>query len=140
MTAEYPVPALLEGAHVDAAKYEEMYAASVADPEGFWAEQGKRIDWIKPFSKVKDTSYAHDDVHIRWYEDGTLNVSANCIDRHVASRGDQVAILFEPDEPTDPVQSSLMRNWPSMLPLCECSERLGRRQGRPCRDLHAHDP
>ena len=104
MTAENQMPALLAGAHVDTAKYEEMYAASIADPEAFWAEQGQRVDWIKPFSKVKDTSYAHEDVHIRWYEDGTLNVAANCIDRHIATRGDQTAILFEPDEPTDPVQ------------------------------------
>ena len=109
MTAENQMPALLAGAHVDTAKYEEMYAASIADPEAFWAEQGQRVDWIKPFSKVKDTSYAHEDVHIRWYEDGTLNVAANCIDRHIATRGDQTAILFEPDEPTDPVQEITYR-------------------------------
>ena len=98
------MPDLLPGAHIDAAKYEEMYAASINDPEGFWGEHGKRIDWIKPYTKVKDTSYAHDDVHIRWYEDGTTNVSANCIDRHLATRGDQTAIIFEPDEPTDEAQ------------------------------------
>ncbi len=96
------MPGLLKDAHIDAAKYEEMYAASVNDPEAFWAEHGKRVDWIKPFTKVKDTSFEHDDVHIRWFEDGTLNVSANCVDRHLATRGEQTAILFEPDEPTDP--------------------------------------
>ncbi|MEM9319364.1 MAG: acetate--CoA ligase [Pseudomonadota bacterium] len=95
------MPALLAGAHVDAAAYEQMYAASVTDPIGFWADQAKRIDWIKPFTKVKETSFDHDDVHIRWFEDGTLNVSANCIDRHLAERGDQTAIIWEPDEPTD---------------------------------------
>ena len=95
-------PALLQNPHVDAAKYDVMYAASIADPEAFWGEHGKRIDWIKPYTKVKDTSFAKDDLHIRWYEDGTLNVAANCIDRHLATRGDKTAIIFEPDEPTDP--------------------------------------
>ncbi|WP_071795646.1 acetate--CoA ligase [Natronohydrobacter thiooxidans] len=91
-------------AHADAEKYEEMYAASVADPEAFWAEQGKRIDWIKPYSKVKNTSFAPGNISIKWFEDGTLNVSANCIDRHIPTRGDQTAIIWEPDEPTTPAQ------------------------------------
>lgn len=91
-------------AHVDAAKYEEMYAASIADPEAFWGEQGKRIDWIKPYSKVKNTSFAPGNISINWFEDGTLNVSANCIDRHIATRGDQTAIIWEPDETTTPAK------------------------------------
>ena len=103
-TTTKPGPALLQNPHVDTAKYDAMYAASIADPEAFWGEHGKRIDWIKPYTKVKDTSFAKDDLHIRWYEDGTLNVAANCIDRHLATRGDQTAIIFEPDEPTDPAQ------------------------------------
>ncbi len=97
-------PALLPDAHVDAARYEEMYAASVTDPDAFWGEHGKRIDWIKPYTKVKDTSFGPDDVYIRWYEDGTLNVAANCIDRHLATRGDQTAIIFEPDDPEEDAQ------------------------------------
>lgn len=97
-------PALLPDAHIDAARYDEMYAASINDPDTFWAEHGKRIDWIKPFTKVKNTSFAHDDVHVKWFEDGTLNVSANCIDRHLATRGDQTAILFEPDDPNEAAQ------------------------------------
>jgi acetyl-CoA synthetase len=97
-------PALLSGAHVDAEKYAAMYEASVTDPEAFWGEHGKRVDWIKPYTKVKDTSFGPDDVHVRWYEDGTLNVAANCIDRHLATRGDQTAIIFEPDDPEDPAQ------------------------------------
>lgn len=80
-------------------QYEQMYAASIADPDAFWREQGKRIDWIKPYTKVKNTSYAHDNVSVKWFEDGTLNVSANCIDRHLASRGDQTAIIWESDDP-----------------------------------------
>ena len=97
-------PALLKDAHVDAARYDAMYAASISDPEAFWGEHGKRIDWIKPYTKVKDTSFAHDDVHVRWFEDGTLNVAANCVDRHLAARGDQTAIIFEPDDPDDQAQ------------------------------------
>ena len=97
-------PAILTGAHIDTAKYDEMYAASIADPEAFWGEQGRRLDWIKPYSKVKDTSFAHDDVHVKWYEDGTLNVAANCIDRHLATRGDQTAIIFEPDSVDEEAQ------------------------------------
>ena len=87
-------------AHVDKAKYEEMYAASVADPEAFWAEHGKRIDWMTPFTKVKNTSYTYPDVSIKWYEDGELNVCANCVDRHLATRGDQTAIIWEGDDPS----------------------------------------
>ncbi len=92
----------IANAHIDAAKYEEMYAASIADPEAFWAEHGKRIDWIKPYTHVKNTSFEHGKVDIKWFEDGTLNVSANCIDRHMVSRGDQTAIIWEPDDPKDP--------------------------------------
>ena len=88
-------------AHIDAEDYARMYAASVADPETFWAEHGQRIDWMKPFTKVKNVSYAHPDVSIKWFEDGTLNVSANCIDRHLATRRDQTAIIWEGDNPSD---------------------------------------
>ncbi|UYP66770.1 acetate--CoA ligase [Thalassobacter stenotrophicus] len=91
-------------AHADAATYEAMYTASVTDPEAFWGEHGKRIDWIKPYTKVKNTRYDFGDVDIKWYEDGTLNVSANCIDRHAAATPDKTAIIFEPDEPTEPAR------------------------------------
>jgi acetyl-CoA synthetase len=86
-------------AHVDAAAYERMYAASVRDPDAFWAEQGQRLTWSKPFSRVKNTSFAYPNVSIRWYEDGELNVAENCIDRHLETRGDQTAIIWEPDDP-----------------------------------------
>ncbi|MFT4096895.1 MAG: acetate--CoA ligase [Rhodoblastus sp.] len=88
-------------AFVDQAKYEEMYARSVNDPEGFWGEHGKRIDWIKPFTKVKNTSYDPHNVSIKWFEDGVTNVAMNCIDRHLAKRGDQVAIIWEGDNPDE---------------------------------------
>ena len=88
-------------AKIDDATYLAWYEKSVSDPDGFWAEHGKRIDWIKPFSTVKNTSFAPGNVDIRWFEDGTLNVAANCIDRHLDKRGDQVAILWEGDDPKD---------------------------------------
>ena len=88
-------------AHADKAKYDEMYAASVADPDAFWGEYGKRVDWIKPYTKVKNTSFAPGNVSIKWFEDGTLNVAANCIDRHLATRADQTAIIWEPDSPDE---------------------------------------
>ena len=88
-------------AFVDDGKYQAMYAASVADPDGFWREHGKRIDWFKPYTKVKNTSYDPHNVSIRWFEDGTTNVAYNCVDRHLATRGDQVAIIWEGDDPKD---------------------------------------
>ncbi|HMA56409.1 MAG TPA: acetate--CoA ligase [Pseudolabrys sp.] len=96
----YDVPAdWRKRAYIDDAKYQEMYARSIKDPNGFWAEQAKRVDWIKPFSKVKNTSYDSHNVSIKWFEDGTLNVAYNCVDRHLAKRGDQTAIIWEGDDP-----------------------------------------
>jgi acetyl-CoA synthetase len=99
---KFPVPdEWAKRAWVDNAKYLEMYQASIDDPEAFWDEQGKRIDWIKPYTKVKDTSFDADDLHVKWYYDGVLNPSANCLDRHLEKRGDQVAIIWEGDDPAD---------------------------------------
>ncbi|MFM9862604.1 MAG: acetate--CoA ligase [Micropepsaceae bacterium] len=86
---------------VDNGKYLDLYKASVADPVSFWREQGKRVDWIKPYTTIKNVSYDANNLFIRWYEDGALNVSANCIDRHLAKRGDQTAIIWEGDDPQD---------------------------------------
>ena len=88
-------------AFVDDAKYKAMYAQSMDDPAAFWGEQGKRIDWFKPFTKVKNTSFDPHNVSIKWYEDGTTNVAHNCIDRHLATRGDQTAIIWEGDDPNE---------------------------------------
>ena len=85
---------------IDKNKYNEMYQESISNPEEFWRKMGNRIDWITPFSKVKDTSFSHDDVSIKWYEDGSLNVSYNCIDRHLEKNRDKVAIIWESDEPS----------------------------------------
>jgi acetyl-CoA synthetase len=102
MSEVYPVPdAVASAALIDNAKYLDMYEASVNDPEAFWGEHGKRLDWIKPYSKVKNTSYDPHNVDIKWFEDGTLNVAANCVDRHIATRGDQVAIIWEGDDPSE---------------------------------------
>ena len=102
----YPPSAeMAKNAHVDAETYETMYSASVSDPESFWADQAReRLDWITPFTKVKNTDFTLGQVSIKWFEDGELNVAANCIDRHLATRGDQTAILFEPDNPDDPAR------------------------------------
>ena len=93
-------PDIAARAHVDDAGYEAMYKASVEDPEAFWGEHGKRLDWMTPYTRVKNTTFEYPDVSIKWYEDGELNVSANCIDRHLATRGDQVAIVWEGDDPS----------------------------------------
>ena len=104
-TATYaPSAEFAANAHVDAAKYQKLYADSIADPEAFWAEQGKILDWIKPYTKVKNTDFTLGQVDIKWYEDGTLNVCTNCVDRHLATRGDQTAIIFEPDDPNEPAR------------------------------------
>jgi len=87
--------------HADKATYEAMYAQSIQDPDAFWGEQGKRLDWITPYTRVKNTSFDTHNVSIKWFEDGTLNASANCLDRHLATRGDQVAIIWEGDSPDE---------------------------------------
>jgi len=94
-----PTAETATGAHIDVAGYQEMYQRSLTDSDGFWAEHGKRIDWIKPYSKISSVSYDKSDLHIRWYEDGSLNAAANCLDRHLADRGEQTAIIWEGDEP-----------------------------------------
>ncbi|MGM0659333.1 MAG: acetate--CoA ligase [Pseudomonadota bacterium] len=96
----YPVfESIARDAHVDAQRFEALTRKADQDPESFWGDVGKRLDWIKPYSRVKDVSFALDDLHIRWYDDGTLNVCANCVDRHLEKRGDQTAILWEGDDP-----------------------------------------
>ena len=97
----YPVTkAWAERAHITDSRYKKMYKASITDNSGFWAEHGKRIDWFKPYTKVKNVSYKPGKVSIKWFEDGTTNVSYNCVDRHLAKRAKQVAIIWEGDDPT----------------------------------------
>jgi len=121
---------MAKNAHIDSAKYDAMYAASIADPDAFWHEQGQRVDWIKPFTKVKDVNYNFGDVSINWYSDGTLNVSANCIDRHLETRGDKTAIIFEPDDPNEPAQHiSYKQLSTSVNKMANILEELGVRKG-----------
>jgi acetyl-CoA synthetase len=116
-------------AFVDDAKYQSMYAQSVSDPDAFWGEHGKRIDWIKPFTKVKNTNFAYPDVSIKWFEDGTLNVSANCIDRHLESRGDQVAIIWEGDDPAEDKKITYRQLHEEVCKLANAMKAAGAKKG-----------
>ncbi|MDX8347845.1 acetate--CoA ligase [Cognatiyoonia sp. IB215446] len=116
--------------HVNATQYADMYAKSVADPEAFWAEQGKRLDWIKPFTKVKDVDFTLGQVSIKWFEDGVLNVSANCIDRHLEMRSDQTAIIWEPDDRSDAALHITYKDLHrSVCKMANILETLGVRKG-----------
>ena len=96
----YPVPAeFAKWSNLNPVSYASMYAASIADPEAFWGEHGQRLDWMKPYTKVKNVSWDKSDLSVKWYEDGVLNVTENCLDRHLASRGDKAAIIWEGDSP-----------------------------------------
>ncbi|MEM7301718.1 MAG: acetate--CoA ligase [Pseudomonadota bacterium] len=126
----YPVPEEIAAkAHIDKAKYDEMYQASVSDPEGFWGEQGQRLDWMKPYSIVKNTTYEYPDVSIKWFEDGMLNVSTNCIDRHLASRGDQFAIIWEGDDPADDAKITYKELHGHVCRLANAMKTLGVKKG-----------
>ena len=97
----YPVPDdWKKRARIDEETYRRLYERSIKDPDGFWAEQAQRIDWITPFSKVKRTSFDTHNVSIRWFEDGTTNVAMNCIDRHLPERANKIAIIWEGDDPS----------------------------------------
>jgi acetyl-CoA synthetase len=103
-TTKRKVPPGFDKAHANAARYAEMYKASISDPDGFWGAEGKRINWVKPYSKVKNTDFTFGQVSIKWFEDGVLNVAANCVDRHLAKRAKQTAIIWEPDDPKTPAK------------------------------------
>ena len=117
-------------AHADPDTYASMYADSISDPVAFWGEHGKRVDWIKPFSTVKSVNYAHPHVSIKWFEDGTLNVCANCVDRHLETRGDQTAIIWEPDDPDTPAKHITYRELHvAVCKMANILEDLGVRRG-----------
>jgi acetyl-CoA synthetase len=120
--------AYARSAHCDDAKYQEMYARSIADPDGFWAEQARRIDWIKPPSKIKNVDFS-DHARIRWYEDGVLNVAYNCIDRHLEKRGDQTAILWEGDDPSVDAKITYRKLHEQVCKLANVLKELGTRKG-----------
>ena len=130
MTDIYPVKdEVRERALIDAAGYEKMYARSVEDNEAFWAEQAGRIDWMKPFTRVKDVSFARDDVHIRWFYDGTLNVCYNCIDRHLDSKADDVAIIWEGDDPSRDMKITYRELHERVCKFANALKALGAKKG-----------
>ncbi|MGB0084369.1 MAG: acetate--CoA ligase [Rhodomicrobiaceae bacterium] len=116
-------------AYVDSTRYHEMYQLSVANPDAFWAEHGRRVDWIKPYTKVKNTSFAPDNVSIKWFEDGTLNVCANCIDRHLAKRADQVALIWEGDEPDMDLKVTYQQLYRHVCRFANVLKKLGAKRG-----------
>jgi acetyl-CoA synthetase len=127
----HPVPeAFAAASRIRQDDYQRLYAESVSDPNGFWGRIGQRLDWMRPYTRVKDVSFAADDFHIRWFGDGQLNVSANCLDRHLATRGDKTAILFEPDDPNAPAQHITYRQLHARVcKLANALTHLGIRKG-----------
>ena len=124
-----PADTFAASAHADKATYEAMYAASISDPVAFWGEQGKRLDWMTPYTQVKNTTFEHAGVSIKWYEDGELNVSANCIDRHLATRGNQTAIIWEGDNPEDSAHITYTQLHAEVCKLANVYKSLGVSKG-----------
>ena len=127
----YPVdPQFAAKARYDKATYQRLYAESISDPEGFWARQAERLDWFVKPTRIKDTSYALEDFRIKWFEDGVLNVSVNCLDRQLEKRGDKTALLFEPDSPDSPAQHVTYRQLhEKVCKLANALRNLGVRKG-----------
>ena len=129
MSDLFPVdPQWAKQSHCDNAKYLAMYQRSVQDPEGFWGEMAERLDWISPPTRIKNTSF-EGDVAIRWFEDGVLNVSYNCIDRHLSKRADQTAILWEGDDPRGRQEDHLPRVAREGMQARQRAEGHGRQEG-----------
>ena len=130
MTKIYQVPqATAERTLLDQSAYDRLYEDSITDNERFWAEQAARIDWIKPFTQVRDVSFAKDDLHIRWYYDGTLNVCYNCVDRHLDTKGDDVAIIWEGDDPHDDLKISYRELHQRVCRFANSLKAIGARKG-----------
>ena len=125
----FPVlPDNAANAHVNAAQYEAMTAKAASDPDGYWAEQAKRIAWIKPPSKIRSGDFSGD-VHVKWFEDGTLNASASCLDRHLATRGDQTAIIWESDDPNVSAKVTYRELHEKVCRLANALKTLGVKKG-----------
>ncbi len=134
-----PISAHPQVGKISEAEYFRLYEQSLADPERFWAEHGKRIDWMKPFTKVRNAAF-EGDVHIAWYEDGTLNASHNCIDRHLPRRAEQTAILWEGDDPSEDRRVTYRELHEAVCRLANVTERSGCPERRPGHDLSPDDP
>ncbi|MDC0999472.1 AMP-binding protein, partial [Alphaproteobacteria bacterium] len=116
-------------AMIDNVGYLDMYKRSVSDPVKFWEEEGKRIDWVKPYSKIKDVSFSEKDLHIKWFYDGTLNVAANCLDRHLDEKGDQTAIIWEGDNPEEDRKISYRELYGEVCKFANALKTLGAKKG-----------
>ncbi|WP_020406892.1 acetate--CoA ligase [Hahella ganghwensis] len=128
--AKHPVPQdIANQAWADDATYQRMYQESVEDPENFWRQHGTRIDWIKPYTQVKDVSYDQNDLHIKWFHDGTLNASYNCLDRHLPHRADQTAIIWEGDEPDQDATITYQQLYDQVCKCANALKEMGVRKG-----------
>ncbi len=126
----YPPSAdFIANAKINKVDYDNMYAQSINNPDHFWSEHGKRVDWIKPYSKIKDVDFSYPNVSIKWFEDGQLNVSANCIDRHLEKRGDQTAIIWEGDNPDDSKHITYSELHREVCKLSNVYKKLGVKKG-----------
>ena len=114
---------------IDNEKYLQEYERSINDPENFWAEHGQRIDWIKPYTRIKDVSYSEKDLHIKWFYDGTLNVSSNCLDRHLEKRGDQTAIIWEGEDPKEDKRITFKELHSEVCKFANALKELGVKKG-----------
>jgi acetyl-CoA synthetase len=128
----YPVdPQFAAKARIDKTSYEQQYQASVTDPDGFWGKAAERLQWMRKPTKIKNVSYDLSDFHIKWFEDGELNASVNCLDRQLETRGDKTALLFEPDGPDAPAARHLSRAVRAHLPPRQRAAQPRRQEGRP---------
>ena len=124
-----PSKNIIEKSHVNHETYEKMYEESINDPSLFWKKHGKRIDWVKPYSKVSDVSYNKEDLHIKWFEDGTLNASFNCLDRHLKSKGNSVAIIWEGDDPSESKKITYNELYEDVCKFANVLKKAGAKKG-----------
>ncbi len=126
----YEVPAAFAAkSRIRRDDYVRMYEESVRDPEGFWSRMGQRLNWIRPYTRIKDVSFDARDFRIRWFYDGQLNVSANCLDRHLATRGDKTAILWEGDDPGESLHVTYRELYHRVCKLANALRSLGVQKG-----------
>ena len=124
-----PSDKIIENAHINKSKYEEMYKESISNPIKFWSEHGKRIDWIKNYGKVRDFSYDQKNLYIKWFEDGTLNASYNCIDRHLKNNGNKTAIIWEGDSPDEQKSITYNELYKNVCKFANVLKKLGAKKG-----------
>ena len=130
MSSIYPVPeSAASRAHVDATEYERIYQRSISDTDGFWAEQARRLDWVRFPTKISDVSWNLEDLHIRWFDDGVLNACYNCLDRHLEQRGEQTAIIWEGDDPQNDLTLSYRQVYEKVCRMANVLKKLGVQRG-----------